>query len=117
MNTAEFKALRAKAGELFSAQPARDKLKVSLDAIFMALASQAAEPAKVRRTSDEEAPEWFVDTLKKLRGTGERVTVGRFLLLAGKFPSTRSDALNVGRWLREAGITPRKTGGNMLFEL
>lgn len=117
MNTAEFKALRAKACELYAAQPTRDKLKVSLDAVFVALAARAAEPAKVRRTSDEEAPDWFIETLKKLRGSGERVTVGRFLLLAGKFPSTRSDALNVGRWLREAGVTPRKTGGNMLFEL
>ena len=121
MNADDFKALRKEACDLFNAQPAREKLKVSLDAIFTALAIQKQQesdaPPRIRRTSEEAPPAWFTDTLSKLKGTGERVTVGRFLLLAGQFPATRSDSLNVSRWLREAGYTPRKTGGNLLFDL
>lgn len=123
MNAEEFTDLRNQACELFSSQPARDKLKVSLDAVFIALATVEATPRKksareqVQRVQEMGPPEWFEDTLKRLKGSGEKLTVSRFLLLAGQFPATRSDALNVGRWLREAGYVPRKTGGNLLFEL
>ena len=119
MNRATFDELRKRAIELHKAQTG-DKTKISLDAIFAALAFddalQRAEPIKVRRASDEEPPQWFTDTLEQLKGSGEKITVARFLMLAGKFPATRPDSLNVGRWLREAGFIPRKTGGNMLFE-
>jgi hypothetical protein len=118
MNRAAFDALRKKAAELHKGQEGRDR--VSLDACFIALALDdaiiRAELPKVRRASEDEPAPWFHDTLNKLKGTGEKVTVGRFLMLAGKFPATRSDSLNVARWLREAGHTPRKTGGNLLFE-
>jgi hypothetical protein len=123
MSPEVFKALREQAQTLFASQSARDKARVSVDAIFQALASEHVAnvgnggPQKVRKTSEEDAPAWFNDTLAKLRGTGEKFTTGRFLLLAGRFPATRSDSINVGRWLREAGITPRKTGGQMLFEV
>jgi hypothetical protein len=123
MNVDDFNDLRKQAGDLFASQPAKDKNKVTLDSVFIALAVANANPAKksardaIRKQGDEPAPEWFTDTLKRLKGTGEKVTVGRFLLLAGQFPATRSDSLNVSRWLREAGYTPRKTGGNLLFEL
>ena len=118
MNEDEFRKLRSQAVKLYDAQPARDKHKVSLDAVFTALAMAGqGEAAKVRKLTEEEPPEWFTETLERLRGTGERVTVARVLLLAGKFPATRSDSLSVGRWLREAGITPTKTGGNLIFQL
>lgn len=118
MNADDFKTLRKDACELFSLQPAKDKLKVSLDAVFIALAAaQDPAPKRIRKAADDAPPQWFTETLSKLKGTGERVTVGRFLLLAGQFPATRSDSLNVSRWLREEGFVPRKTGGNLLFDL
>lgn len=118
MNTDEFNALRAQAAKLYESQPGRDgKHRISLDTVFLALAGRAqSTPAPSRKAADE-PPEWFKDTLERLRGSGEKVTVGRFLLLAGQFPATRSDTLNTGRWLREAGIEPKKIGGNLLFEL
>lgn len=117
MKDSEFKALHDRATELYASQSRNDKNKISLDAIFIALSSEKAAPAKVRKVTEDTPPEWFTQTLDKLRGTGEKINVGRFLLLAGKFPATRADSLAVGRWLREAGYTPQKTGGNMLFEL
>lgn len=119
MTPTEFKGLRKQARDLHASQPATDKLKVSIDAIFIALAAEAAKNQRraIRRVSEEAAPEWFNETLAKLKGTGEKVTVGRFLLLAGKFPAQRSDSLATSRWLREAGYTPKKIGGNLIFEL
>lgn len=121
MDAEDFNALRKQAAALHASQPANDKAKVSLDAVFMALAAgggakpKAAE--RVRRMTDETPPDWFEDTLKRLKGTGERITVGRFLLLAGRFPATRGDAIRVGHWLRERGFVPTKTGGNQLYTL
>lgn len=120
MNQAQFESLRKQAKELYATQGG-EKQKISLDAIFGALALDnalsRAEPPRVRRATEEEPPEWFTDTLARLKGSGERITVSRFLMLAGRFPAPRADALAVGRWLRQAGYIPRKTGGNMLFEL
>lgn len=127
MKPDEFETLRSQAAELYAKQPAKDKNKVSVDAIFVSLAisgaqAETAEPrAKgkgYRRATSEDAPaDWFVETLKKLKGTGEAVTAGRFLLLAGRFPATRMDSINTVRWLREAGYTPRRAGGQQLFDL
>lgn len=116
MKQAEFDALRKQAKELHSAQTGNPR--VSLDAIFtaLALATLAEDAPKVRKATEEAPPAWFTETLAKMKGSGERATVSRFLMLAGRFPATRSDSLAVGRWLREAGYTPRKTGGNILFE-
>lgn len=116
MDVDDFKNMRGLACELFESQPPKDKLKISLDAVFIALANQA-QPRKGYNASEEEVPEWFTETLDKLKGSGERMTISRFLLLAGKFPTTRADSLAAGRWLREAGFEPKKIGGNLLFEL
>ena len=120
MDTDEFHALRKKAATLHASQPANDKAKVSLDAVFVALAASGTKgktTERVRKMADEIPPDWFEDTLNRLKGTGEKITVGRFLLLAGKFPATRGDALRVGHWLRERGFIPTKTGGNQLYTL
>jgi len=115
MNRAAFDSLRKRAAELHKAQDGKER--ISLDACFVALAlDEALARPRIRRASEDEPAQWFLDTLEKLKGSGEKVTVSRFLMLAGKFPATRSDSLNVARWLREAGYTPRKTGGNLLFE-
>lgn len=118
MTPDEFAELRATAIHLHATQPAREKAKVTLDAVFIAIArSRDGAPPRLKRVSDEAPPEWFCATLEKLRGSGERITVGRFLLLAGRYPATRADSLGVGRWLREAGFIPKKTGGQVLFDL
>jgi hypothetical protein len=121
MKAEDFDSLRKAAGELFAQQSARgDKNKVSLDAIFTSLAvahEVALKTGRQKSAKQEAAPEWFTKTFKQLKGKGEAITVSRFLMLAGRFPATRPDALNVGRWLREAGIEPQKVGGNLLFKL
>ncbi len=122
MNADDFSRLRKQACELFASQPPRDKLKVSLDAVFVAVVTADAanatnSDAGTGTGKQSNPPAWFRDTLDRLRGTGEKVTVSRFLLLAGKFPADRSDSLSVARWLREAGIESRKTGGNLIFHL
>lgn len=118
MNTDEFNALRSQAAKLFDSQPTKDsKHRVSLDTVFLALAGRAQSSPAPSRKAGNEPPEWFTDTLERLKGSGEKVTVGRFLLLAGQFPASRTDTLNTGQWLRDAGIQPKKIGGNLLFEL
>lgn len=119
MTPTEFKSLRKQACDLYAAQPERDKHKVSLDALFIALSAAESRTKKrdIQRAPKEAAPEWFNETLAKLKGTGERVTVSRFLLLAGQFPASKADSFNTGRWLREAGFMPKKIGGNLIFEL
>lgn len=117
MKPEKFNQLRDQAVALHKSQPARPAAdRLSLDAIFTALAAADGGAASVRKTSEEPAPAWFTATFDKLQAAGESFTVSRFLILAGRFPVTRSDQANVGRWLREAGLTPRKTGGQILFE-
>lgn len=113
MKDDQFKSLRQRAIELHGSQGGGDKL--SLDAVFYGCV-MLYRGGRLHRVSDETAPEWFSETMDKLRGTGERFTVSRFLMLAGKYPATRSQQLSVGQWLREEGITPRKIGGQTLFE-
>ena len=60
---------------------------------------------------------WFVETLAALKGKGESITVARFLMFANRFPVKRMDQVNAARWLRDAGYIPRKTGGNLVFDL
>lgn len=93
--------------------------QVGLDAIFTAVVAHAASaqrrmpgrPPAERST----APEWFTEALGRLKG--QKVTVSSFLLLSGHSPVSDDDARNVGRWLRDAGHTPRKQGGQQLFQL
>lgn len=121
--TAEkFKELREKALELHATQPSKGRL--SLDAVFTAIvAAEAAnpKPQAVRPTSapGRTAPPapWFTETLAALKGKGESMTVSRFLLYADRFPVKRMDQINAARWLREAGIEPRKSGGNLIFDI
>src|SRR5690606_37636772 len=108
-----FESLKKQAKALHGAQTG--SARISLDAIFTSLAIREAVKRR-RKTTEEGPPQWFADTLAKLKGSGEKITVTRFLLLAGRFPASRADSLAVGRWLREAGHTPRKTGGQNIFE-
>lgn len=126
MDSDAFKRLRERAIALHDEQPKNGR--ISLDAIFAALVAEenakqsgaeAKKPASGgRQKLADKAPEpWFTDTLGRLKGTGEAVTAGRFLLLAGRFPATRADTLLVSRWLREAGYEPRMSGGQQLFDM
>ncbi|WP_323162843.1 hypothetical protein [Stenotrophomonas maltophilia] len=127
MDVKDFKAIRDQAVELFSSQPKNDKANVSVDAIFIALCSASAKPAALVEPvkagvtampgrKQPPAP-WFTETLNALKGKGEAVTVPRFLLYANRFPVKRMDQVNAARWLRDAGYIPRKTGGNLVFDL
>lgn len=93
--------------------------QVGLDAIFTAVVAHAAsaqrKPAGRPPAERVAAPEWFGDALARLKG--QRVTVSSFLLLSGHSPVSDEEARNVGRWLREAGHTPRKESGQQLFQL
>lgn len=118
MNRAEFEELRKQAKELHGMQ-GKEKEPLSIDAIFSALAISAAlnRAMHIRKLTKEEAPEWFTTTLEKVKAApGQKVTPQRFLMLAGRFPAKREDSLAVTRYLREAGYTPRKSGGNLIFE-
>jgi hypothetical protein len=118
MKPEEFAELRAEALKHYKAQTGKEP-KVGLDTIFLSLvnARQSSKKPAQTRVADEAPPAWFDDTLKKLRKTKESVTVGRFLLLANQFPATRADSLKVAKWLREAGVKSRKTGGNLIFDM
>ncbi|WP_036041589.1 hypothetical protein [Bradyrhizobium yuanmingense] len=116
MNFDQFNAYRDQALLLHASQEGPQQ--IGLDAIFTAVVAHAAsargkhQRAPVER---EPAPQWFLDALERLKG--QRVTVSSFLLLSGLAPVTEADRRNVGRWLREAGIEPRKVGGEQLFQL
>lgn len=130
MKDQEFNGMRDQAIGLFHSQPAKAKDKISLDAIFVSLSLTAAmrghgEQPAAGKTAVKTAPgrhaappEWFTETLEKLKASGEKhINVGRFLLVAQRLPAERMDRINVVRWLREAGIVPRKSGGNLIFDL
>ncbi|WP_295570184.1 hypothetical protein [Stenotrophomonas maltophilia] len=127
MEVEQFTSTRLKAIALFKSQPKGGKDNVSLDAIFIALCSQATaatpassagQPPAVARPGRQQPPApWFTETLAALKGKGESVTVARFLMFANRFPVKRMDQVNAARWLRDAGFIPRKTGGNLVFDL
>ena len=127
MEVEQFTSTRLKAIELFKSQPKGGKDTVSLDAIFISLCSQAnaqgdAGSARQARTaarpgSQQPPAPWFTETLAALKGKGESITVARFLMFANRFPVKRMDQVNAARWLRAAGYIPRKTGGNLVFDL
>ena len=117
MKPEEFTALRKAAAELYALQPAKEP-KVTLDAIFVAMVNTrtiAVRKSQARQSTEEEIPKWFHDTLAELAKTGEEVTIGKFLILANQFPATRTDSFKVARWLRDAHVPQRKTGGNLIF--
>ncbi|HGM6067430.1 TPA: hypothetical protein ACKP39_004341 [Stenotrophomonas maltophilia] len=127
MEVEQFTSTRLKAIELFKSQPKGGKDIVSLDAIFISLCSQACAQAgdgsttqarTVARPGRQQPPApWFTETLAALKGKGESITVARFLMFANRFPVKRMDQVNAARWLRDAGYIPRKTGGNLVFDL
>ncbi|UXB29130.1 hypothetical protein K7568_04790 [Stenotrophomonas maltophilia] len=127
MEVEQFTSTRLKAIELFKSQPKGSKDIVSLDAIFISLctlatawagAGSAQQTRTVARPGSQQPPApWFVETLAALKGKGESITVARFLMFANRFPVKRMDQVNAARWLRDAGYIPRKTGGNLVFDL
>ncbi|MCU1069352.1 hypothetical protein [Stenotrophomonas maltophilia] len=127
MEVEQFTSTRQKAIELFKSQPKGGKDIVSLDAIFISLCSLANARAETGTTrpdrtaarpgSQQPPAPWFTETLAALKGKGESITVARFLMFANRFPVKRMDQVNAARWLRDAGYIPRKTGGNLVFDL
>jgi hypothetical protein len=127
MEVEQFTSTRQKAIELFKSQPKGGKDIVSLDAIFISLCSlanaqtgtgNALQPRTATRPGSQQPPApWFTETLAALKGKGESITVARFLMFANRFPVKRMDQVNAARWLRDAGYIPRKTGGNLVFDL
>ncbi|HEL3178893.1 TPA: hypothetical protein UME25_004717 [Stenotrophomonas maltophilia] len=125
MEVEQFTSTRLKAIELFKSQPKGGKDVVSLDAIFISLCSLAragdgssTQARTVARPGRQQPPApWFTETLAALKGKGESITVARFLMFANRFPVKRMDQVNAARWLRDAGYIPRKTGGNLVFDL
>jgi len=133
MKEKAFNDMREQAISLFHTQPLKAKEKVSLDTIFISLSLASALQGSVEKVEkkshptsrpetrtgrDAPAEDWFIDTLAKLKKAGEKgLTIERFLLVAKRFPLTRMDRINAARWLREAGHIPRKTGGNLIFDL
>ncbi|KPG87365.1 MULTISPECIES: hypothetical protein [Stenotrophomonas] len=127
MEVEQFTSTRQKAIELFKSQPKGGKDIVSLDAIFISLCSLAnartetgttrQERTAARPGSQQPPAPWFTETLAALKGKGESITVARFLMFANRFPVKRMDQVNAARWLRDAGYIPRKTGGNLVFDL
>ncbi len=125
MEVEQFTSTRLKAIELFKSQPKGSKDTVSLDAIFISLCSLAragdgssTQARTVARPGRQQPPApWFTETLAALKGKGESITVARFLMFANRFPVKRMDQVNAARWLRDAGYIPRKTGGNLVFDL
>jgi len=127
MEVEQFTSTRLKAIELFKSQPKGSKDTVSLDASCIALctlataragAGSAQQARTVARPGNQQPPApWFVETLAALKGKGESITVARFLMFANRFPVKRMDQVNAARWLRDAGYIPRKTGGNLVFDL
>ncbi|HHA2674735.1 TPA: hypothetical protein ACOECQ_000802 [Stenotrophomonas maltophilia] len=122
MDEKTFTQLRENALALFETQPNKGKGGISLDAIFLALAAKdgdkAAAEAPTTRTTKEMPPaEWFTETLDKLKGKGEAMTISRFLMYAGRFPVKYADQRHAATWLREAGYIPRRIGGQLLFDI
>lgn len=135
MKEKAFSDMREQAITLFNTQPPKAKEKISLDTIFLSLVlalsiqgsidgiekkshGTPAKSAQTRTGRDAPPEEWFHDALAKLKNANEKsVTIERFLLVAGRFPLTRMDRLNAARWLRELGHIPRKSVGNLIFDL
>lgn len=127
MEVEQFTSTRQKAIALFKSQPKGGKDIVSLDAIFISLcslvsaqpeATAARQARTTARPGNQQPPApWFIETLAALKGKGESITVARFLMFANRFPVKRMDQVNAARWLRDAGYIPRKTGGNLVFDL
>lgn len=120
MKTDRFLDLRKQAIALYQAQPKKkSEPELSLDTIFIALSSPSIKRTtqKYHRVHKQAAADWFIKTLEKLKGKNVSLTATQFLNRTGRLGATRSDLLATGRWLREAGYLPRKSGGRLLYDL
>lgn len=95
------------------------QLAVSTDAIFSAIILGKRKPGRPGKAPmivmPTDSPEWFAEALDAMKGRA--LTIGRFMVLAGRAPYTRREAAAVGRWLRASGRLPRKSGGDQLFDI
>lgn len=94
-------------------------LCVTKDAIFVAIVLGKRKPgrpsARLKVLIPSDPPEWFTDALASLKG--HTLTIGEFMLRAGRLPVTRPEAVAVGRWLRASGRRPIKRGGRQVFAI
>lgn len=92
---------------------------VSLDAVFAAIVLGKRRPGRQgqrpRILIPADPPAWFGEALAEMKGRS--MTIGEFMLTAGRLPYTRAEALAVGRWFRASGRPPRKCGGRQLFDI
>ena len=95
------------------------QLAVSADALFIAIVlgrRKAGRPKTARNVAmPSEPPEWFTQALADLKGRA--MTIGKFVILAGQYPSSMQQKVAIGRWLRASGRMPRKRGGNQVFDI
>jgi hypothetical protein len=94
-------------------------LAVSTDALFAAIILGKRRPGRPgmnrKIVVPTDPPEWFTTALAGLKG--QTMTIGKFVMLAGKFPCTTQEKVAVGRWLRASGRKPRKCSGKQLFDI
>lgn len=94
-------------------------LGISADAIFSAIILGKRKPGRPgtrpKIVVPTEPPDWFAEALTSLKG--QALTIGKFMMLAGRIPATREEARAVGRWLRASGRQPRKCAGFQLFDI
>ena len=94
-------------------------LTVSTETLFTVIALGKRKPGRPRMlpkfTPPDEPPDWFDEALVLLKG--RKLTIGKLMLMSGRFPITRLEARAVGRWLRATGGQPKKRGGEQVFDI
>ena len=94
-------------------------LPVTKDAVFLAIIlgkrKPGRPPVRLKAPFSSEPPEWFTEAASALKG--RTLTIGEFMLLAGRLPYTRLEAVAIGRWLRGSGRKPIKRGGKQVFAI
>lgn len=88
---------------------------VSADAIFIALCVTKSPTTSKRTDIISHPPQWFNDALIAL--SGQRLTVGGFMMFAGQPGGSKTEKNYVGAWLRASGRQPFKRGGQHLFKI
>lgn len=87
---------------------------VSVDALFSELRRLRRLQKRVAE-SQGTPPDWFYEELTKQRGRA--LTIGEFLLLAGRESANKRERNEVGVWLRAIGLKPRKYAGKAVFDI
>jgi len=94
-------------------------LPVTKDAVFLAIIlgkrKPGRPPVRLKAPIPSDPPEWFTDALVALNG--KMLTIGQFMLGAGRFPATKAEKNAVGHWLRASGRKPIKRGGKQVFAI